>query len=87
MHLPVFGDQVFHKSVDIPMDTNCASLLADLYLYSYKRYMYMDDILSIDNHNFYNYVPLIYPDELKIKDTTESGMSASYLDIDSNDRL
>jgi hypothetical protein len=34
---------------------------------------------------------LIYPDELEIKDTTESDKSASYLDsslnIDSNDRL
>jgi hypothetical protein len=44
--------------------------------------------ISINNHNFHNYVHLIYPDELEIKDTTES---ASYLDIllniDSNGRL
>jgi hypothetical protein len=37
------------------------------------------------------YVHLIYPDELEIKDTTESDKSASYLDIflniDSNGRL
>jgi hypothetical protein len=26
----VFGDQVFQQSVGIPMDTNCAPLLADL---------------------------------------------------------
>jgi hypothetical protein len=25
----VFGDQVFQQSVDIPMGTNCAPLLAD----------------------------------------------------------
>jgi hypothetical protein len=31
----VFGDQVFLQSVGIPMGTNCASLLADLFLYSY----------------------------------------------------
>jgi hypothetical protein len=31
----VFGDQVFQQSVDIPMDTTCAPLLADLFLYSY----------------------------------------------------
>ena len=40
---------------------------------------------------FHNYVHLIYPDELDIKDITESDRSASYLDIllniDSNDRL
>jgi hypothetical protein len=52
---------------------------------------YIDDVLSINNHNFHNYVPLIYPDELEIKHTTESDKSASYLDIllniDSNGRL
>ena len=31
----VFGDQVFQQSVGIPMGTNCAPLLADLFLYSY----------------------------------------------------
>jgi hypothetical protein len=54
-------------------------------------YRYIDDVLSINNHNFHNYVHLIYPDELKIKDKTESDKSASYLDIllniDSNGRL
>jgi hypothetical protein len=51
----------------------------------------IDDALSIKNHNFHNYVHLIYSDELEIRDTTESDKSASYLDIllniDSNDRL
>jgi hypothetical protein len=32
----VFGDQVFQQSVGIPMGTNCALLLADLFLYSYE---------------------------------------------------
>ena len=30
----VFGEQVFQQSVGIPMGTNCAPLLADLFLYS-----------------------------------------------------
>ena len=54
-------------------------------------FRYIDDVLSINNHNFHNYVHLIHPDELGIKDTTESDKSASYLDIllniDSNGRL
>jgi hypothetical protein len=54
-------------------------------------FKYIDYVLSINIHNFHNYVHLIYPDELKIKDTTESEKSASYLnillDIDSNSRL
>jgi hypothetical protein len=52
---------------------------------------HIDDVLSINNHNFHDYVHLIYPDELEIKDTTESDKSSSYLDIllniDSNGRL
>ena len=47
--------------------------------------------LSINNHNFHNYVHLIYPDEIEIKDSTESDKSASNLDIllsiDFNGRL
>jgi hypothetical protein len=32
----IFGDQVFQQSVGIPMDTNCAPLFADLFLYQYE---------------------------------------------------
>jgi hypothetical protein len=32
----VFGDHVFQQSVGILMGTNCAPLLADLFLYSYE---------------------------------------------------
>jgi hypothetical protein len=51
--------------------------------------MYIDDVISINNHDFHNYVHLIYSDELEIKDTTKSDKSDSYLDIllDSNGRL
>jgi hypothetical protein len=44
-------------------------------------FRYINDVLLINNHNFHNYVHLIYPDELGIKDTTESDKSASYLNI------
>jgi hypothetical protein len=54
-------------------------------------FRYIDDVLSINNHDFHNYAHLIYHDELEIKDTTESDKSASYLNIllsiDSNGRL
>ena len=54
-------------------------------------YRYVDDVLSINHHNFHNYVHLIYPEALDIKDSTETDISASYLDIllniDSNGRL
>jgi hypothetical protein len=54
-------------------------------------FRYIDDVLSISNHNFHNYVHLIYLHELEIKDPTESDKSALYLDmlinIDSCGRL
>ena len=83
------------------MGTNCAPLLADIFLYSYKAeftqallstgkkqlasrfnltYRYFDDLLSINNQEFENFLDQMYPAELGIKDTTESTTSASYLD-------
>ena len=44
-------------------------------------YMYIDDVLSINNPEFENYLGQMYPAELEIKDTTESTTSASYLDL------
>ena len=32
-----FGGQLFRQMVGIPMGTNCAQLLADLFLYSYEN--------------------------------------------------
>ena len=44
-------------------------------------YRYIDDVLSINNPDFENYLGQMYPTELEIKDTTESNTSASYLDL------
>ena len=43
-------------------------------------YRYIDDVLSINNPEFENYLGQMYPAELEIKDTTESTISASYID-------
>ena len=98
----VFAGKVFQQIVGIPMGTNCAPLLADIFLYSYEAefiqsllsagkkrlasqfnftYRYIDDVLSINNQDFENYLGQMYPPELEIKDTTESNTSASYLDL------
>jgi hypothetical protein len=45
-------------------------------------FLIIDDVLFINNHIFHNYVHLIYPNELEIKDTTESDKSTSYLYVD-----
>ena len=44
-------------------------------------YRYINDVLSINNPDFENYLGQMYPPELEIKDTTESNTSASYLDL------
>jgi hypothetical protein len=75
-----FGGTLFQQVVGIPMDTNCAPLLADLFVYSYKSeflqnllkekkihearafnftYRYIDDVLSINNPRFAEFLPLI----------------------------
>ena len=32
-----FGTKLYRQIVDIPMDTNCAPLIADLFLFCYER--------------------------------------------------
>ena len=44
-------------------------------------YRYIDDVLSINNAHFENYLGQMYPPELEIKDMTESNTSASYFDL------
>ena len=41
----------------------------------------IDDVLSLNNYRFGDFVDRIYPIELEIKDTTDTDRSASYLDI------
>ena len=98
----IFGGKVFQQIVGIPMGTNCAPLLADIFLYSYEAdfiqsllstwkkklasqfnftYRYIDDVLSINNPDFENYLGQMYHAELEIKNTTERNTSASYLDL------
>jgi hypothetical protein len=51
----------------------------------------IDDVLSLNNFRFGDFVDRIYPIELEIKDTTDTDISASYIDlhfeIDSEGRL
>ena len=81
------------------MGTNCAPVLANLFLYSYEAdfvqgllknnkkklarsfnftFRYIDDVLSLNNSMFGDFVDRIYPVELEIKNTTDADRSASY---------
>ena len=44
-------------------------------------YRYIDDVLSINNSRFSEFLPLIYPPELEVKETTDTASSASFLDL------
>jgi hypothetical protein len=81
----MFGGRGFQQTVGIPMSTICATLLADLFLYSYEAdfiqgllkkiekklarsfyftFRYIDDVLSLNNSRFGDFVDRIYPIEL-----------------------
>ena len=89
----MFGGCVFQQTVSIPMGINCASILADLFLYSHGAdfiqgllkknekklarsfnftVRYLDDVLSLNNSRFGDFVDRIYSIELEIKDTTDT---------------
>ena len=87
-----FGSRVFQQKIGIPMGTNCAPLLADLFLQAYEpdfhdfsrlkdrklthifnsSFRYIYDVLSLNNSRFGDYLHLIYPNELEVKDTTDT---------------
>ena len=44
-------------------------------------FFYIDDVLSINNYKFGDYVDLIYATELEINDATYTDFNALYLEI------
>ena len=83
------------------MGTDCAPLVANLFLFYYEyKYMknliktnlmlgkkfsntmrYIDDLLTLNNTSFHSAIDDIYPEELKLKKTSESSIALLYLDI------
>ena len=96
-----FGDSVFRQVIGIPMGTNCAPLLANLYLFYHEynflmkmakdknyharsfnlTFRYIDDLLSVNNKHLKDYITSIYPSDLELKETTESNITCSFLDL------
>ena len=91
--LAIFAGRVFQQTVGIPIVANCAPLLADLLFYSCEADFIQGFLKKNDKKlvRSINFVDRIYPIELEIKDTTDTDISASYLDlhfeIDSGGRL
>ena len=87
-------------NIGIPIGTNIAPLLADLFLHTFEydfmlntlkrdmtkaiqfsnTFRYIDDLLSVINEQFENYISTIYPSELELKDTSTPTTEVCYLD-------
>jgi hypothetical protein len=52
-----------------------------LFLLSRFLIWHIDDVLSINNSRFAEFLPLIYPPELEVEETTDTASSASFLDL------
>jgi len=81
---------VFQQIIGIPIGTVCVPLLHDFFhgikieiriIVLNSGFRYIDDVLSLNNSRFSNYLHLLYPNQLEVKDTTDTQMSASYLDL------
>ena len=90
------GNNIFRQCIGTPMGTDCAPLLANLYLFKFEyilktnmskarlfsnMFRYIDDLLTLNNPLFGNVIGDIYPPELVLKETTEINGLVSYLDV------
>ena len=102
------GNKIFRQTIGIPMGTDCAPLLANLFLFyhEYKfmkaklkqssqvaklfsnTFRYIDDLLMLNNPmaTFEQEISNIYPQQLELKNTTETDSRLSYLDLEINIR-
>ena len=83
----------FSSVIGIPVGTNCAPLLADLFLYSYKS-DFLDNMIRSGHRNLpdhliyvfnilmsWEYVKDIYLSQLNVEKTNQSDNLASYPDL------
>ena len=92
-----FGSKLYRQIVGIPMGTNCASLVAYLFLFCYESLSdanqtelieafnftsrYLDDQLNIDNNFFDSRINRIYPSEFPLNKANVSNTEALFLDL------
>ena len=88
-----FGTKLYRQTIGIPMGTNCAPLVADVFLFCYDRDLmkslshenqadvieaYLDNLLNIDNIYFDHMVERIYPTELQLNRAISSDTEALF---------
>ena len=93
-------EALFSHRLLVPMGTNSAPLLADLFLHTFEydfmvktmkqditkaiqfsnTFRYIDDLFSVNNVDFGNYISAIYLSELQLTDSSTSSTEVCYLD-------
>ena len=91
-----FGTELYRQIIGIPMGTNCAPLVADLFLYCYEfnhdnqadvseafnsTSRCLDDLLNIDNPYFEGMVNQIYSPEQQLNKANIPDTEAPFLDL------
>jgi hypothetical protein len=89
--------------IDITMGTNCAPLLANLFLHACEADLFLknedrklsqivnsifrciDDVLSLNISRLGDYLHRIYQSSHEVNDTTDTKLSTSYLDYDTEE--
>ena len=79
------GSSLFRQVIGIPMGTDSAPLLADLFLHTFEydfmvKTMKHDITKAIQFNNTFRYIAAIYPPELQLTDTSTSSTEVCYLD-------
>ena len=73
-----FGGQLFRQTVRIPMGTNCAPLLADLFLYSYEN-EFLDKLIKEGKRKFARKFNLSYRYTDDLISFNNKGLRSSFL--------
>ena len=75
-----FGTKLYRQEVGIPMDTNCAPLFADLFLFCYERdfMMSLSDDKQADVIDAFNTTSRYLDDILNINNVYFDNMILSY---------
>ena len=81
-------NNILHELPLLSDISNCKDSLARSFNFTFR---YIDDVRSLNNSRFYDFVDHIYLNELEKKDTTDTDRSAScfglFLKIDNDGRL
>ena len=68
------------------MDKTMKQVIAKAIQFS-NTFRYIDDLFSVNNVDFGNYISAIYPSELELKDTSTSSTEVCYLDTETHKGL